>query len=102
MRKYLIFSFLFALALAAYGCGDTEDKPVSEVGSKCLTDAPDWVLGNAEGGLSAVGAAQLSKAGLNYARNAAMANARDEMTRTIEVKVNNMVKDFTQVTGIGD
>jgi hypothetical protein len=101
MRKYLIFSLLAVALLFVFGCGGT-GGPVSEVQNKCLNGAPDWVLGNAEGGLNAVGAAKVSKAGTNFARNAAMANARDEMSRTIEIKVNNMMKDFTQVTGLGD
>jgi hypothetical protein len=100
MRKYLIFSLLSVALLFVFGCGGTAG-PTSEIENKCLNNAPDWVLGNAEGGLNAVGAAQISKAGVNFARNAAMANARDEMSRTIEVKVNNMMKDFTQVTGLG-
>jgi hypothetical protein len=101
MRKYLVLSFLFAIALFTFGCGGS-DVEAPAVSNQCLQGAPDWVLGGAEGGLTAVGAAQISKAGINFARTAAIANARDEMSRTIEVKVNNMMKDFTQVTGLGD
>ncbi|MDR2401726.1 MAG: LPP20 family lipoprotein [Deferribacteraceae bacterium] len=101
MRKYLICSLLFTFAMFIYGCGGS-DAPVAEINNKCLEGSPDWVFGNAEGGLNSVGAAKISKAGINFARTAAMANARDEMARTIEVKTNNLLKDFTQVTGLGD
>lgn len=102
MKKLIIIS---ALALVfAVGCGDkTTQAPQTSVANQCLAGAPDWVIaGGAEGGLTSVGAAQISKAGIQFARTAAMGNARDEMARNISVKVNNMLKDFTQTTGIGD
>lgn len=103
MKKILM---LFAVSVfAVTGCGDKSDvkQPESMVQNACFAGAPDWVIsGGAEGGFTAVGAAPIGKAGIQFARTAAMGNARDEMARSIEVKVNNMLKDFTQSTGIGD
>jgi hypothetical protein len=100
MKKAIIIS-VFAM-LFAIGCGSKEEI-VEPIVNQCLVGAPEWVLmGGAEGGFTSVGAAQISKAGIQFSRTAAMANARDEMARTISVKVNNMMKDFTQSTGIGD
>lgn len=105
MKKLLVIAAAFMLATT--GCGGKDDSdsstPETVIANKCFQGAPDWVIaGGAEGGVSSVGAAQISKAGLQFARTAALGNARDEMARNISVKVNNMLKDFTQVTGIGD
>ncbi len=103
MKKILILA-VAVVVLAAVGCGGKkEEAQPAGIANQCLKDAPDWVIaGGAEGGFTSVGAAQISKAGVQFARTAAMGNARDEMARSISVKVNNMLKDFTQVTGIGD
>jgi len=55
-----------------------------------------------EGGTAAVGSAKIGKAGINFARTEAMANGRNELARQVSVKVKNLVKNFTQTTGIGD
>lgn len=68
-----------------------------------FANAPRWVLSpEMEGGLSAVGSAKIGKAGIQFARTEALANARDELARMLQVKVKNMVKNFTQVIGAGD
>jgi len=58
--------------------------------------------GSMEGGMAAVGSAKIGNAGMNFARTEALANGRDELARQMSVKVKNMVKNFTQSTGIGD
>lgn len=101
--KKLLFLSLIVLSFAIVGCGSkTADTNVANANA-CLAGAPDWVLaGGAEGGLSAVGAAAIGKAGVNFARTEALANGRDEIARVLGVKVNNMFKQFTQTTGVGD
>lgn len=66
------------------------------------TDLPAWVLMPPEGGLSSVGSAKIGPAGMSFAKMEASANARDEIARTINVKVKNMIKNFTESTGVGD
>ena len=103
MKKLFVLAVLAALAaFVVVGCsGKGGDAP--KVTNTCLTGAPNWVImGGAEGGFTSVGSAKMSPAGMSFTRTAAMGNARDEMARSISVKVNNMLKDFTQVTGIGD
>lgn len=99
--KKMILLVAFVAALS-FGCASKSGIKGSELNA-CLSDAPAWVVqGGAEGGLSAVGAAKISKAGFNFSRTEALATGRDELARIMEVKVNNMFKSFTQSTGIGD
>jgi hypothetical protein len=73
---------------------------ISCAGSK--STLPDFFLNppvNAEY-LYGVGNAQ--KANLSLARQAATARARDEISRSVQVKVSNMIKDFLQQSGVGE
>jgi len=101
----VIASFPFVLD----SCGKKEEpkQEISKVqNSKWaseLANAPEWVLNpQREGGLSAVGSAKIGPAGIQFARTEALADARNELARQINVKVKNMVKNFTQVIGAGD
>ena len=96
---FVIFAFTFILACAPKSPSNiSESAPVNQ----CMIGAPTWVLGAVEGGLSSTGTAKIGNAGLGFAKTEALANARDELARTLSVKVNNMFKNFTQTTGIGD
>lgn len=66
------------------------------------SDLPSWVMMPPEGGISAVGSAKIGPAGMSFAKLEASSNARDEIARTINVKVKNMIKNFTETTGVGD
>lgn len=101
MKKvlYLLLTLVMTLAIFS-GCAQKGPEPLK---NPCLEGAPAWVVDpTMEGGLSGLGAAKIGAAGLQFARTEAIANARDEIARTISVKVNNMFKNFTQVTGVGD
>ncbi len=102
-KTFLLALVIVVLAFAFAGCtGKGQTITASKV-NKCVKDAPAWVLlAGAEGGLSAVGSAQIGNAGINFARTEALANGRDEIARILELKVNNMLKNFTQTTGVGD
>lgn len=104
MKKILLMCAI-ALPLVIVGCGGktTSVENASPEVAACLAGAPNWVInGGAEGGLSGVGAAKIGKAGINFARTEALAGGRDEIARVLSVKVNNMFKQFTQTTGLGD
>lgn len=58
-----------------------------------LANAPSWVLNGGREGLSAIGSADITKAGLQFARNEALAMARDELSRIISVKVEGIVSN---------
>jgi LPP20 lipoprotein len=94
-----------ALALFATGCAQ-EQSPVAQAPVQIqnkFAGAPSWVLNpSMEGGICAVGIAGVTPAGGSFQTTMAMANGRDELVRQLELKVSNMVKDFTQVTGVGN
>lgn len=101
MKKILI-GLAIASTIATVGCAAKSGNVPVEA-SACYDGAPSWVLmGGAEGGISAVGSAPLSAAGINHARTEALANARTEIARQMGLKVSNMVKNFVQTTGVGD
>jgi len=99
MKKLVLF--LAAVSLLMVGC--IGGKPKEELADPCFKGAPSWVINpQVEGAIAAAGSAKKSAGGMQFTRDAAMANARSEISRVIEVKVNTMMKDFTQVTGVGD
>lgn len=99
MKKVLLF--LAAVSLLVAGC--TGSQPKKELADPCFQGAPQWVINPAvEGAIAAAGSAQKSAGGMQFTRDAAMASARSEISRILEVKVKTMMKDFTQVTGVGD
>jgi len=98
MRNKIYLSLIMVTAVLALmsGCATGPKDTLTE-------EYPAWVLDpSMEGGLSAVGSAKMSKAGMQFTRTEALANARDELARQMSVKVKNMVKNFTEVTGVGD
>lgn len=66
--------------------------------------APEWYCSpDIEGGIAAIGEAKPNAGNdSNFQRSEAMANARDALARQMEVKVDNMFKNFAQTTGGGD
>ncbi|WP_456401207.1 LPP20 family lipoprotein [Persephonella sp.] len=105
-RVVLILSIAALLPLFITSCGKKEKKVEqvqAEQWKQEFANAPQWVLNpNVEGGLAAVGSAKIGPAGIQFARTEALANARDELARMLSIKVKNMIKNFTQTTGIGD
>jgi len=103
-REVLVLGVLGVCAMLTINCGTTKEVKIEEPKlAKEFAHAPKWVLNpSVEKGLVAAGSARIGKAGMQFARTEAMANARDELARMLSVKVKNMVKNFAQVTGIGD
>ncbi len=104
MKKVLLVmaAFVFGCVFIA-GCGGGSDNVANKELADEFKDAPAWVLGGGmEGGNSAVGSAKVGNAGMNFYRTEAMAHARSELARQLGVKVKDLVKNFQQVTGIGD
>ena len=111
--KCFVATGLVAGSLLLTGCGATAPvapakAPASpyaqapaEVQNK-LAGAPKWVLApDAEGGIAAVGTYRPTAAGLSHQRTMAQADGRDQLAQILNTKVNNMVKSFTQTTGVG-
>lgn len=100
-KTVLSLAVLVAFSMLVVGCEST--PKVKGATQSEFANAPAWVLDpTMEGGLSAVGSAKMSKAGLSFTKTNALANGRDELARQMSVKVKNLVKNFTQSTGIGD
>ena len=103
MKKLLVSSIGVLLLLS--GCGNknlVKETPQCQIeGAK----APEWVCNggaNIKGGIFAVGSAQKSPLGIGFQRQEAMAAARDEIARQIEIKVKNMFKSYLSSTGTRD
>ncbi len=104
LKKLLV---LLVMSLFLFACGDKAPEPQTAVEESPqageYANAPAWVLdASLEGGLAALGIAEIGPAGMQFARNEAMANGRSELARMINVKVKDLTKNFTQQTGIGD
>jgi hypothetical protein len=91
MRNINILLALSIIALALLGCG----------GSQKTTDTSDWeTLPNDPNFFYAINT-QVSP-DMQLAINKATADARAEIARQVEVKVNGLQKKFMEETGLGD
>jgi hypothetical protein len=108
MKKIFVSSIVAALVVAGMsGCASKkEDIVAKDAPSKYALEfegAPEWVTSpSAEGGLSSVGSAKIGPAGVQFAETEATGIARDGMARQITTNVSNMLKNFTQQTGVGN
>ncbi|MCW7753306.1 LPP20 family lipoprotein [Desulfobotulus sp. H1] len=104
MKKQLVKLIMLAAIAALMAACAPKETPVADTGMPDeYKDAPSWVFNpELEGGVAAVGTARIGKAGFAFARNEALADGRDQLARQMSVKVQNMVKNFTQATGMGD
>jgi len=102
MKTKLATLALAAVMAASFtACGGEPAPKEPQVAG--MAGAPMWVLDpTVEGGIAAVGSAQQSPGGFQFQKTEALANARDELARILSVKVTNMVKNFSQSTGVGD
>ncbi|RAX53814.1 hypothetical protein CCY99_05375 [Helicobacter sp. 16-1353] len=99
---FLGFIFIIAGCSSKYELGEGASSiEESALEANNLANAPSWVLNGGGTGLSAIGSAEITKAGLQFARNEALAMARDELARMISVKVEGLVNNAVQQT-IGD
>jgi len=110
-QNRMIRFFLGATALAAVvatsGCGTKEVTPDERLPLD-FAGAPEWVLqgcgaywGDDDGArVCGVGDAKIGSS-MSIARTKAGARARAEISRTLESKVQNMIKDYQeQITGL--
>jgi hypothetical protein len=101
VKKILILLAILSL-VAITGCSGAEKKSDNGQQSGELSKFPAWVINPSyEDALAAVGSAKIGKAGMSFARQQAMANARDQLALSIEVKVNTMFKSYVNSVGLG-
>jgi ribosomal protein S20 len=109
----MIRIFLGATALAAViataGCGGKDVTTPDEQLPNDFAGAPNWVLqgcsaywGDDDGArICGVGDANIGRS-MSIARTKATSRARAEISRTLETKVKNMVKDFQEQVTDGE
>ena len=107
MKKIILVSSLF-LSLFFIGCGSKDALPegAKSIGKEALaannlTGAPNWVLNGGSGEMSAVGIADITSAGLQFARNEALAHARDDLSRQVSVSIEGIISSAVEQT-MGD
>lgn len=104
--KLALMSLAAASVLVMSGCTPEPASVVAQAPSAVQQEfdgAPAWVLeSGVEGAISAVGSAKIGGAGMSFAKTEATGNGRDDLARQIQVNVTNMLKNFTQTTGVGD
>jgi hypothetical protein len=94
MKKILVVMMLIPLALFLMDCGG---KPKAKT-----SDIPDWYLNPPQTEDAIMEAGDATKHSMGLAKEGADARARTAIARTIEVKVNSMLKDFLQESGVGE
>ncbi len=104
MKKKLVLLSVILLLVA--GCSNNETKEekieVTPIKNSAFKNLPEWVLQPTySNGIAAVGQAKIGKAGLSFAKTEALANARNEIARQVEVQVDNMFTSYLNTTGIG-
>lgn len=103
MKKLL----LLLGALFIMGCSNSKTVAVQPTAiqqpQSAYSSQPEWILmPEVEGATAAVGSARIGKAGLQFARTQALLAARAELARTVEIKVKDLTKNYTNVVGIGE
>ncbi|WP_430461284.1 LPP20 family lipoprotein [Thalassolituus sp. LLYu03] len=104
------FRAAFAVAATALLAACASNQPTKEPVASCAfadgsgQAAPEWVCGAPVDGieLSAVGYADKSAAGPNFMKQMAATAARVELAQTMQVEVQNMIKQYAETTGAGD
>ena len=112
LQNRMIRLFLGAAALAAVvataGCGKDVTTPDEQLPNE-FAGAPSWVLEGCsaywgdDGGarICGVGNAKIGRS-MSIARTKATSRARAEISRTLETKVKNMIKDFQEQVTDGE
>ena len=112
VQNRMIRSFLTVAALAVVvvtaGCGTDVSTPDEQIPSE-FAGAPDWVLSGCsaywgdDGGARICGVGNAKFTGnMSITRTKATSRARAEISRTLETKVKNMVKDFQEQVTDGE
>lgn len=85
---------LMAIGLFLVGCGNgISDAALEATG---LKGAPKWVINGGDGLYSGIGDAPIIKNNVQFARTEALATARSEVAKQIEVRINSYLQKNTQ------
>ncbi len=106
--KYASTSATLALGVLLSGCSSTP-QVATAVPDCTFPDAPEvaapsWICDAPVEGIdvSAVGSFRKTAAGVQFQKTQATANARNQLAANMKVHVKQLVKNYTEVTGVGD
>ncbi len=107
MKRNMIWISMVTAGLLMSGCAQKAESVVAQGAPAQISlefdGAPAWVMEpNIEGAMCALGSAKVGPAGIGFAMTEATGNGRDDLARQALVNVSNMLKNFTQQTGVGD
>ncbi|MGD9210991.1 MAG: hypothetical protein PVI90_09440 [Desulfobacteraceae bacterium] len=97
-KVFIVLTVFFSGMLLFAGCAAQQPKPGKPAApAQCI---PEWEINppSAEDGIYGTGLAKMKLAALS--KKTADARARDEVVQAIQVKVQTMLKDFMQESGI--
>lgn len=100
MKRLFILAAFSLLALTLAGCAGPKVSGTTE--ARASRDAPEWTFRPpvAEGMIYGIG--QAKKQNPSLAKNVAAQRARDEIAAAMQIKIESLVKDFMQESGVGD
>ncbi len=100
MKRTIILTFVSGGLLILTGCAGKMESGTTE--ARDSRDMPAWSLERpaAEGMIYGVG--QAKKQNPSLAKKVAAQRARDEVAAAVKVKIESLVKDFMQESGIGE
>lgn len=106
-KTRLLSTGAMAVALLLTACSGSdvkEDKPDCVFPDSPNDPAPDWICNEPVDGVAvwAVGVSEKSAAGHNFMKNMAATDARMQLTQSMKVHVQNMVKQYVETTGAAD
>lgn len=95
----VVIALFIGMSFIFQGCASSRSGSTEE---SAMKDVPEWFLTppEAEDALYGIGSAK--KQNPSLARKAAIARARDEIASTVNTKVQSMLKDFMQESGVGE
>ena len=105
LKTGIALAFATTFLLASCGSDDVKsDTPDCVFPDAPSESAPGWICDEPVDGVavSAVGVAAKTAAGHSFMKNMAMTDARVQLAQSMQVHVQNMVKQYAEVTGAAD
>jgi len=102
--KCLLTGAALVLGIVLAGCSSAIKVADCTFPDTPSASAPNWVCDMPAEGVevSAVGSYRPTKAGVQFQKTQATASARNRLAASMKVYVKQLVKNYTEVTGVGD
>ncbi|MBS1271431.1 MAG: hypothetical protein MAGBODY4_00562 [Candidatus Marinimicrobia bacterium] len=92
-------AMIVVVGLSLQQCGSSRSGSTEE---SAMKDAPEWFLVQPQAEDAIYGVGMAKKQNPSLARKAAIARARDDIASQVQTKVQSMLKDFMQESGVGE